>query len=99
MVPSGIFTNMNLPSKLSSTAFRLLILTAVSVLMISVSKAQVVTLTDRGSVAVVDLGSSAGMNQWTVTGLPSGMENQLHQQWFWYRINGGLAAPINAIGP
>ena len=33
------------------------------------------------------------MNNWTVDG-----GNQLNQQWFWYRIGNGLAAPINTIG-
>ncbi len=90
---------MNSLNKPLSMGFRLLSLAAASRLMMSVCQAQVVTLTDNGSVAVVDLGSPAGMNQWTVTGLPGGMENQLHQQWFWYRINGGLAQPINTISP
>ncbi|HTY88895.1 MAG TPA: PEP-CTERM sorting domain-containing protein [Candidatus Acidoferrum sp.] len=52
-----------------------------------------VTLTDNGSTATIDLGSSAGMNSWTVNG-----QNQLNQQWFWYRTDGGLAQPINSIG-
>ncbi len=82
-----------------SMGCRALALAAASALMMAICQAQVITLTDRGSTAVVDLGSSAGMNQWTVTGLPAGMENQLHQQWFWYRINGGLAQPVNTIGP
>ena len=55
--------------------------------------AQIVTLTDAGSTATVDLGSSAGMNSWTVNG-----QNQLNQQWFWYRTDGGIAQPINTIG-
>jgi hypothetical protein len=83
------------------TAFRSLALGLAGVLLLSVSQAAVVNLTDNGSVATVNLDSSAGMSQWTVTGLPAGMENQLNQQWFWYRIdgqNGGLAQPINNIG-
>ena len=88
--------NMN---SLNRHVVRLVAAAAASVLMTSVCQADVITLTDRGSVAVVDLDSSDGMNTWTVTGLPAGMENQLHQQWFWYRINGGLAQPINAISP
>lgn len=55
--------------------------------------AQVVTMNDGGSTATVDLGSSAGMNNWTVNG-----QNQLNQQWFWYRTDGGIAQPINSIG-
>ena len=55
--------------------------------------AQLVTLSGGGSTATVDLGSSAGMNSWTVNG-----QNQLNQQWFWYRTDNGLAHPINSIG-
>ena len=55
--------------------------------------AQLVTLTDAGSTATVDLGSSAGMNSWTVNG-----QNQLAQQWFWYQTDGGTPQPINTIG-
>jgi hypothetical protein len=55
--------------------------------------AQLVTLSDGGSSATLDLGSSAGMNNWSVSG-----NNQLNQQWFWYRTDGGVAAPINTIG-
>ena len=55
--------------------------------------AQLVTLTDGGSTATVNLGSSAGMNSWTVSG-----QNQLNQQWFWYRTDDGIAQPINTIG-
>ena len=55
--------------------------------------AQIVTLNDGGSSATIDLGSSAGMNNWTVLG-----QNQLNQQWFWYRTDGGAPQPINTIG-
>lgn len=55
--------------------------------------AQIVTMNDGGSTATIDLGSSAGMNSWSVLG-----QNQLNQQWFWYRTDGGVAAPINSIG-
>jgi hypothetical protein len=55
--------------------------------------AQIITLTDAGSTATVNLGSSAGMNSWTVSG-----QNQLEQQWFWYRTGGGIAQPVNTIG-
>jgi hypothetical protein len=54
---------------------------------------QIVTLTDEGSSATVNLDSTAGMNNWSVNG-----QNQLNQQWFWYRIgNSGVAQPINTI--
>jgi hypothetical protein len=55
--------------------------------------AQIVTLSDNGSAATVDLGSSAGMDNWSVLG-----QNQLMQQWFWYQTDGGVAKPINTIG-
>ena len=55
--------------------------------------AQIVTMNDGGSSATIDLGSSAGMNNWSVLG-----QNQLNQQWFWYRTGGGVAQPINTIG-
>jgi hypothetical protein len=56
----------------------------------------VVTLTDGNSVANVNLGGGAGnlgMNSWTVNNV-----NQLNQQWFWFRTDGGVAQPINTIG-
>src|ERR1700690_2593767 len=57
------------------------------------SIAQIVTMNDGGSSANIDLGSSAGMNNWSVLG-----QNQLNQQWFWYRTGSGVAQPINMIG-
>jgi hypothetical protein len=55
--------------------------------------AQLVTLSDGGSSATVDVGSSAGMNSWNLQG-----QNQLQQQWFWYSVNGGPVQAINALG-
>src|SRR5579872_7404260 len=55
--------------------------------------AQVETMNDGGSTATIDLGSSAGMNSWTVNG-----QNQLQQQWFWYQTDGGVAKSIDTIG-
>ena len=57
------------------------------------SVAQIVNMTDGGSTASVDLLSGAGMYNWSVLG-----QNQLMQQWFWYRTDGGNAQPINTIG-
>lgn len=57
------------------------------------ASAQIVNLSNNGSTASVDLGSSAGMTSWLVNG-----QNQLNQQWFWYRTDSGLAQPINTIG-
>ena len=53
----------------------------------------IVTLNDGGSSATVNLGSSDGMNNWSVNG-----QNQLNQQWFWYAIGSGAPQPINLIG-
>lgn len=55
--------------------------------------AQIITMNDGGSSATIDLGSSAGMDNWSVLG-----QNQLNQQWFWYQTGGGVAQPINTIG-
>lgn len=55
--------------------------------------AQIVNLSDNGSTASIDLTSGAGMYNWSVLG-----QNQLMQQWFWYRIDGGVAQPINSLG-
>src|SRR3974390_2390515 len=55
---------------------------------------QLYTLTDQNSLANLDLGSQAGMYNWTVDGASS-----LYQQWFWYRIGStGPEASINTIG-
>ena len=55
--------------------------------------AAIVNLSNGDSTATVNLDSSAGMSSWTVNG-----QNQLAQQWFWFRIgNSGLAQPINTI--
>jgi hypothetical protein len=51
-----------------------------------------VTLTSGGSSAVVDLGSSAGMSSWTISGV-----NQLRQQWFWYKYD-GVQQSIDQLG-
>ena len=51
-----------------------------------------VTLTDGSSTALVDVNSSAGMHYWGVNG-----QNQLSQQWFWYRTDNGLVNPINNL--
>jgi hypothetical protein len=46
-------------------------------------KAQIIGLHDGNSTASVNLGSQAGMYSWTING-----QNQLNQQWFWYRVDG-----------
>jgi hypothetical protein len=55
--------------------------------------AQIVTLADGSTTASIDFGSQAGMNSWNVFG-----QNQLMQQWFWYRADGGVAQSIDQIG-
>lgn len=65
---------------------------AVLALWSSHGNAQSVLLQNGGSSANIDMGSSAGMNSWSVLG-----QNQLNQQWFWYSVGGGIAQPINSI--
>jgi hypothetical protein len=61
--------------------------------LIFASQSFATTLVDSGSTATVDFNSSAGMSSWTVDG-----QNQLNQQWFWYRVgSSGVAMPINSI--
>jgi hypothetical protein len=50
-------------------------------------------ISDGDSFAYIDADSDAGMYNWTI-----GSQNHLQKQWFYYRVGGGLAAPINAIG-
>jgi len=61
-----------------------------SVAIVLPSQAQILTLTDAGSIAQINTGSQAGMYNWSVGGM-----NQLQQQWFWYRI--GTAGPEQSI--
>lgn len=56
------------------------------------AQATPITLTHGMSSAVVDPNSSIGMSSWDV-----GSGNQLLSQWFFFRVGGGLAQPINAI--
>jgi MYXO-CTERM domain-containing protein len=58
------------------------------------ARAQIVTLHDGNSSASVNLGSQAGMSQWMING-----QNQLNQQWFWYRVgNSSGQHSIDTIG-
>jgi hypothetical protein len=51
------------------------------------------TLSSGNSSVSIDVGSQTGMYNWTVDG-----QNQLNQQWFWYRTgNSGPAASIDTI--
>jgi hypothetical protein len=67
---------------------------AVSAILVlpSAGLATIVSLTDLNSTAQVNVDSPAGMNFWSVDG-----QNQLNQQWFWYRTDDGVAKPINTI--
>jgi hypothetical protein len=69
------------------------LLPALTIISPSLS-ASIYTLTDNGVTALFDSTGGAGWYNWTVAG-----QNQLNQQWFWYRIgtSGGESA-INAIG-
>lgn len=79
---------LNHTGKASSLAIML-----AAVLLSPASRAQVVTLQDGNSSALVNVNSSAGMSQWLVDGV-----NNLNQQWFWYSVGeGNVAAPINNI--
>lgn len=51
-----------------------------------------VTLSDLNSTAKLDALSQSGMYQWTVDG-----QNQLNQQWFWFRVGNAAEASINTI--
>ncbi len=62
---------------------------------ILLAPAQIVTLTDNNSVAQINVGSQQGMFYWAVQNTPSSLQNQLHQQWFWYRV--GAAGPEHSI--
>jgi hypothetical protein len=65
---------------------------AAGVLLLPSQSSALVMLSDDGSTATIDLNSAAGMNSWTVLG-----QNQLNQQWFWYRIGNTVAQPISSI--
>jgi PEP-CTERM motif-containing protein len=58
--------------------------------------AQNETMTDGNSVATVNLGGGSGalgMNSWTING-----QNQLQQQWFWFRVGSGAQSSLNSLG-
>lgn len=55
------------------------------------SNAAIVTLADGNSTAQVNTTSQAGMFNWEIAG-----QNQLNQQWFWYRVGSGLQNSIDS---
>ena len=78
MSQANITGFMSIPRKLLRTAITGLAIVGAGNVALGAS---VVTLTDGNSSATVDLGSQAGMGQWLING-----QNQLNQQWFWYRV-------------
>src|SRR5436190_81453 len=95
-----MFIRHDLKSPVSSSASRLIfsslrlaaIFLAALALQSNSSRAQIITLVDNNSVAQVNVGSSQGMFNWSVDG-----QNQLAQQWFWYRVGNNPEQPINTI--
>jgi hypothetical protein len=83
--------DVGLKGKESSSLYLALLLAGVLAAP-GASMAATVTLTDGNSTALVNVDSSAGMYHWDVDGY-----NQLNQQWFWYRTDAGVQAPINTI--
>jgi hypothetical protein len=61
--------------------------------MATVAAAEILTITDGNSTSHFDLSSTGlGMDGWTVNGV-----NQLYEQSFWYRVDGGPVQRINAL--
>ena len=59
------------------------------------SQAQIYTISQNDSTALIDTGSQAGLFNWSVDGV-----NQLFQQWFWYRVgSSGPESSIDTIAP
>ena len=86
----NLFSDFN---RKTVASFCALLLVSGALLFPARSQAATVSLADGNSMASVNLDSSAGMNYWSVDG-----QNQLNQQWFWFRVGSGLQAPINTIG-
>ncbi len=71
------------------------ILSLVTCLAAVSANAQIVTLTDGNSIAQINPNSQAGMFYWGVLNSPGNYQNQLSQQWFWYRV--GSTDPERSI--
>ena len=67
-------------------AVRLPLLTLAAVSLLSQTRALGFGLTNNNSFALVDPTSQAGMNGWYVLNSPGHYQNELNQQWFWYRV-------------
>jgi hypothetical protein len=61
------------------------------------ANAQIVTLTDNNATAVVNTGSQAGMDFWSVDGNGLSGQNQLAQQWFWYRVGNTVPQSVDTM--
>jgi len=59
------------------------------------TRAQIITLTHNNSSASIAVNSQAGMFNWSVLDGNGIFQNQLAQQWFWYRV--GAAGPEQSI--
>ena len=60
--------------------------------VVALTSVQAQTLTDGNSTVGVNFNSQAGMYQWTING-----QNQLAQQWFWYRIGDSASDQQHSI--
>lgn len=56
------------------------------------AEAQVITLSDGNALADISVGTQAGMFNWSIAG-----QDQINQQWFWFRTGANPEAPINTI--
>lgn len=80
-------------AKTTAMQSSLVVAAAIAICFPSTSKAVDTILYDNGSTVKMDLNSSIGVHHWDV----DGVNNQLEKQWFYYRVGGGLAQPINNI--
>ena len=71
---------------------------AVAVGVATQAVAQVYTLTDQNSRAQIDPYSQRGMFDWSIAMPNQTWQNQLNQQWFWYRIGNTPEQSLNRLG-
>lgn len=89
-----MFTRIN-PGESSRSRLILRRLAPVAAVALSVLSAQSqnISLTDQNSAVQINVGSQMGMHSWLVDG-----QQQLFQQWFWYRVGGvGAEYSIDTI--
>jgi len=88
--------SMRTLNRINTVKSYLAVLTLITAVSSSLMAASIpVTLTSGNTTAIVDVGTQAGMDFWSVNG-PSG-QNQLQQQWFWYRVGTGPQLSIDNI--